>query len=155
MRYVRRVLQPGETIVYTTKLHWIVFSRAIFLLIICVVLAIAAWSQTDKQNISLALAIAAAIFVLLALASAFSAFVRRVTTELAITDRRVIYKVGLISRHTIEMNRRQVESVDVDQSIFGRMIGYGTIIIRGTGGSLEPMRQIDSPLTFRNYITAG
>jgi uncharacterized membrane protein YdbT with pleckstrin-like domain len=92
---------------------------------------------------------------LLSLSSAVRAFIRRATTELAITDRRVVYKVGLISRHTIEMNRRQVESVDVDQSLFGRMIGYGTIIIRGTGGSLEPMRQIDSPLTFRNYITAG
>ena len=155
MRYVRRVLQPGETIVYSTKLHWIVYLWAIFLLIICLALAIAAWSQADKQNISLALAIAAAIFALLALSSAFRAFIRRTTTELAITDRRVIYKTGLIARHTVEMNRRQVESVDVNQSVPGRMIGYGTIIVRGTGGSLEPMRQIDSPLTFRNYITAG
>src|SRR5215831_304654 len=127
MRYVRRVLQPDETIVHTTKLHWVVFWRAILLLIVC-----------------LALAIAAVIFGLLALSSACSAFIRRASTELAITDRRVIYKTGLISRHTIEMNRRQVESVDVDQTILGRMLGYGTIIIRGTGGSLEPMRRIDS-----------
>jgi len=155
MRYVRRVLQPGETIVYTAKLHWIVYLWAIFLLIVCFVLAIAAWSQNDKPNISLALAIAAVIFALLALSSAFRAFIRRTTTELAITDRRVIYKTGLIARHTIEMNRRQVESVDVNQTILGRMIGYGTIIVRGTGGSLEPMHRIDSPLTFRNHITAS
>lgn len=154
MRYVRRVLQPGETIVYTTKLHWIVYLWAILLLAVCFVLAIAAWSQNDKQNISLALGIAAVIFALLALSSAFRAFIRRVTTELAITDRRIIYKTGLISRHTIEMNRRQVESIDVNQSILGRIIGYGTIVVRGTGGSLEPMYRIDSPLTFRNYITA-
>ena len=155
MRYVRRVLQPGETIVYSTKLHWIIYWRAILLLIICIILAGAAWSMTDNSNASLALGIAAAIFGLLALSSAFRAFIRWATTELAVTDRRVIYKTGLISRHTIEMNRRQVESVDVDQSIFGRMIGYGTIIIRGTGGSLEPMRRVDNPLTFRNYITAS
>jgi uncharacterized membrane protein YdbT with pleckstrin-like domain len=155
MRYVRRVLQPGETVVYATKLHWIIFWRAILLLIICIVLAGAAWYMADNSNASLAFGIAAVIFALLALSSAFQAFIRWATTELAVTDRRVIYKTGLIARHTIEMNRRQVESVDVDQSIFGRMIGYGTIIIRGTGGNLEPMRRIDDPLTFRNYITAG
>jgi len=155
MRYVRRVLQPGETVVYATRLHPVIYGRAILLLIIAIILAATAWHAADNQSLGLALGIAGAIFALLALSSAFRAFIRRTTTELAITDRRVVYKVGLISRHTIEMNRRQVESVDVDQSIFGRMIGYGTIIIRGTGGSLEPMRQIDSPLTFRNHITAG
>ena len=154
-RYVRRVLQPGETIVYATKLHWIIYLRAILLLIICIGLAAAAWYTADNQNLSLALWIAAAIFALLALSSAFSAFVRRITTELAVTDRRVIYKTGLIARHTIEMNRRQVESVDVDQQILGRIIGYGTIVVRGTGGSLEPMRNIEDPLTFRTHITAG
>jgi uncharacterized membrane protein YdbT with pleckstrin-like domain len=155
MRYVRRVLQPGETVVYATKLHWIIYWPSILLLIICIILAGAAWYMADNSNVSLALGIAAVIFALLALSSAFRAFIHWATTELAVTDRRVIYKTGLIARHTIEMNRRQVESVDVDQSIFGRMIGYGTLIIRGTGGSLEPMRRIDNPLTFRTYITAG
>jgi uncharacterized membrane protein YdbT with pleckstrin-like domain len=155
MRYVRRVLQPGETIVYATRLHWIVYLRAILLLIICIGLAAAAWYAADNRNFSLALWIAATIFALLALSSASSAFVRRITTELAVTDRRVIYKTGLIARHTIEMNRRQVESVDVDQRILGRIIGYGTIIVRGTGGNLEPMQNIDNPLTFRTHITAG
>ena len=155
MRYVRRVLQPGETVVYATKLHWIIYWPAILLLIICIILAGAAWYMADNSNVSLALGIAAVIFALLALSSAFRAFIHWATTELAVTDRRVIYKTGLIARHTIEMNRRQVESVDVDQSILGRVIGFGTIIVRGTGGSLEPMRRIDNPLTFRTYITAG
>jgi Bacterial PH domain len=136
MRYVRRVLQPGETLVYATKLHWIIYCWAILLLIICIILAGATWYMADNSNVSLALGIAAVIFALLALSSAFRAFIRYATTELAVTDRRV-------------------ESVDVDQSILGRMIGYGTLIIRGTGGSLEPMRRIDNPLTFRTYITAG
>ena len=155
MRYVRRVLQPGETIVYATRLHWIIFCRAVLLLIICLVLAGAASYATDNQNLSLALVIAAVIFALLALSSAFWALIPWATTELAVTDRRVIYKTGLIARHTVEINRRQVESVDVDQSILGCVIGFGTIIVRGTGGSLEPMRRIDNPLTFRSYITAG
>ena len=155
MRYVRRVLLPGETIVYATRLHWVIYIHTILLLIACIILAGAAVSTSDNQGISLALGIAAVIFLLLALSAGLRAFIRRVTTELAVTDHRVIYKSGLLSRHTIEMNRDKVESVDVDQTLLGRIFGYGTIIVRGTGGSLEPIRSIGDPLTFRSYITAG
>jgi uncharacterized membrane protein YdbT with pleckstrin-like domain len=155
MRYVRRVLQPGETVVYDTKLHWVIYMRAILLLVVCVILFAAAVSTSNNPNLSLALEIAAAIFALLAFSAALRAFVRRATTELAVTDHRVIYKTGLLARHTIEMNRDKVESVDVDQTLLGRIFGYGTIIVRGTGGSLEPIRTIGDPLTFRSNITAG
>jgi uncharacterized membrane protein YdbT with pleckstrin-like domain len=155
MRYVRRVLQPGETIIYATRQHSVIYARAMLLLIVCAVLAGAGIYTSDNQNLSLAFGIAAALFGLLALGAAAHAFVRRATTELAITDHRVIYKTGLLSRHTIEMNRDKVESVDVDQTILGRIFGYGTIIVRGTGGSLEPIRNIGDPLTFRSHITAG
>jgi uncharacterized membrane protein YdbT with pleckstrin-like domain len=155
MRYVRRVLQPGETIVYSTKLHWIIYWRAILLLIVCIILAGAAWYMADNKNLSLALGIAAVIFALLGLSSVLCIFIRRWTTELAVTDRRVIYKEGLIARRTLEMNRSRVESVDVYQTILGRILGYGTITLRGTGGSLEPMHTIDDPLTFRSHIIAG
>ncbi|HEX3522312.1 MAG TPA: PH domain-containing protein [Stellaceae bacterium] len=155
IRYVRKVLQPGETIVYSTKLHWIIYWKAIFLSIICIILAVSAWYTADNQNLSLALVIAAIIFALLALSSAFVKFIKRWTTELAVTDRRVIYKERLIARRTLEMNRSRVESVDVYQSVLGRLLGYGTITLRGTGGSGEPMPNIDDPLTFRSYITAS
>ena len=155
MRYVRRVLQPGETIAYATKLHWIIYLRTILLLIVGVILVGAAISTSDNQNLSLALAIAALIFALLALSTGLGALIRRATTELAVTDHRVIYKTGLLARHTIEMNLDKVESVDVDQTLLGRIVGYGTIIVRGTGGSLEPIRNIGDPLTFRSHITAG
>ena len=155
MRYVRRVLQPGETIVYATRLHWLIYIHTILLSIACIILAGAAVSTSDNQGISLALGISAVIFALLALSAGLRAFIRRVTTELAVTDHRVIYKSGLLSRHTIEMNRDKVESVDVDQSFLGRIFGYGTVIVRGTGGILEPMRNIGDPLTFRTYITAS
>jgi len=155
MRYVRKVLQPGETVVYATKLHWLIYVNTILLALVCVVLVGAAVSTSDNQSISLAFAIAAIIFALLALSTGLRAFIRRATTELAVTDHRVIYKSGLLSRHTIEMNRDKVESVDVDQSLLGRIFGYGTVVVRGTGGSLEPIRNIGDPLTFRSHITAS
>jgi uncharacterized membrane protein YdbT with pleckstrin-like domain len=155
MRYVRKMLQPGETVVYATKLHWLIYVNTILLAIVCVVLVGAAVSTSDNQSISLAFAITAIIFALLALSTGLRAFIRRTTTELAVTDHRVIYKSGLLSRHTIEMNRDKVESVDVDQSLLGRIFGYGTVVVRGTGGSLEPIRNIGDPLTFRSHITAS
>src|SRR5262249_11453303 len=154
MRYVRRVLQPGETIVYSTKLHWLVYVNAMLLAVICIILIGTAIATSDNQSLSLAFVIAAILFALLALSAALRGFIRRATTELAVTNHRVIYKSGLLSRHTIEMNRDKVESVDVDQSLLGRIFGYGTVVVRGTGGSLEPIRNIGDPLTFRTYITA-
>ena len=155
MRYVTRVLQPGETVVYATKLHWFVYLWAILMLVICLVLALAARFTADQQNLSLAFWVAALIFALLALSAALRAFVRRATTELAVTDQRVIYKTGLLARHTLEMNRAKVESVTVDQTMLGRIFGYGTIIVRGTGSTLEPIRNISDPLTFRSHITTA
>jgi uncharacterized membrane protein YdbT with pleckstrin-like domain len=155
MRYVSRVLQPGETIVYSTKLHWFVYLWAILLLAIAIALALIAWSTTGNASLDLALNIAAAIFALLALSSAFRAFIRRATTELAVTDQRVIHKTGLIARHTLEMNRARVESVTVDQTLLGRIFGYGTVTVRGVGSAFEPIRNIGDPLTFRNHLTTG
>ena len=153
MRYVARVLQPGETVAYSTRLHWFMYWRAALLLIICIILAIAAWYTTSDRNISLAFGIAAVIFVLLGLSSALRAFIRRAATELAVTDQRVIYKTGLFARHTLEMNRARVESVTVDQTFLGRIFGYGTVTVRGVGSAFEPIRNISDPLTFRTYIT--
>jgi len=71
------------------------------------------------------------------------------TSEFAITNKRVIIKVGLISRRTLEMNLNKIESVNVNQGLLGRMLGYGTIVIVGTGGTKEPFADISDPLTFR------
>ncbi|TMJ60145.1 MAG: PH domain-containing protein [Alphaproteobacteria bacterium] len=154
MRYVQRVLQPEETIVHQSRLHALIFLPALILLVIALALLVASGQFADEK-ITIGFEAAAAMFGLLAIASWARAAIRRATTELAVTDRRVIYKSGLFARHTLEMNRSKVESVDVDQSILGRIFGFGTIIVRGTGGSLEPIRLISDPLTFRSHITAS
>ncbi len=71
------------------------------------------------------------------------------TDEFAITNRRIIVKTGLVSRHTLEMNLSKIESVNVDQSIMGRLLGYGTITIIGSGGTRESFPNIKNPLDFR------
>ena len=53
------------------------------------------------------------------------------------------------------MNMDKVESVNVDQTLLGRIFGYGTVVVHGTGGGLEPLPNIASPITFRNHVTAA
>jgi uncharacterized membrane protein YdbT with pleckstrin-like domain len=155
-RYVRRVLQPNEGVVYATRLHWRIYLRCAALLLVGAACAVAAPSFAGHQpEIGLALRIVAVMFALLALSAGLSALVRRATTELVVTNHRVIFKTGLMRRHTLEMNRDKVEGVDVDQTILGRILGYGTIVVRGPSGGLEPIRDIADPLVFRNYLTAA
>src|SRR5205823_3621990 len=139
---------------YATSLHWLVYLRPVILLVLSVLSLIAA-SAVTALIAAYTLKIIALLLGLLALLSGLDAVIRRSTTELAVTDRRVIYKTGILQRHTMEMNRSKVETVGVDQSILGRMLAYGTVIVRGTGGSFEPIRFIGDPLTFRSHITAG
>ena len=79
-------------------------------------------------------------------------FIEYWTSEFAITNKRVIVKMGLIRRQTVELNLQRVESVSVDQTIMGRILGYGTITIIGTGGTREPFRRIAHPLEFRKAV---
>jgi uncharacterized membrane protein YdbT with pleckstrin-like domain len=91
--------------------------------------------------------------VLVAVALLIQQWLRWWVTEIAITDRRVIYKKGLIRRQTNEMNMDKVESVQIDQSILGRILDYGDVTILGTGEGFETLRTIAGPIELRNSIT--
>jgi uncharacterized membrane protein YdbT with pleckstrin-like domain len=150
--YVDRILQPGETVRHVSHIHWAVYTPGSALAVIGIACgAYAAGLAGDAGMIAL---IGAGAVLLIGIASLIGAWFRRWTTELAVTDRRIIYKRGFIRRYTIEMNMDKVESVDVDQSVLGRMLDYGDIIVRGTGSGLQPLKGIDTPLAFRNQVTA-
>jgi uncharacterized membrane protein YdbT with pleckstrin-like domain len=92
--------------------------------------------------------------LLVGLLLAFRAWFIRWITEIAITDRRVIYAHGFIQRHSVEVHMDKIESVDVDQTALGRLLDYGDVTIHGTGTTLEPLRDVDQPIEFRNQVTA-
>ena len=151
MSYVNSVLQPGERVIRLGRLHWIVYWHAILLAVLAVLFAAWGWAT----GMGMVMSIVATAFGVLAVVSFVYVWFIRWTTEIAVTDRRFIYKYGFINRHTVEVNMDKVAGVDVDQSILGRVFSFGTIIVRGTGGSLEPIRLISDPLTFRSHITAS
>lgn len=154
MAYYTKVLQPGETVRIVGRLHWLIFRRAILLFIAAALLAVAAPWLPDpvwEHNARIAAAVVAVVAALTFIAE----WIRRQATEFVVTNLRVIYKRGLISRHTVEMNISKVETVDVEQTVLGRMLDYGTVLVRGTGEGLEPLRHVSSPLALRNAITVG
>ena len=152
MSYVEKTLQPGETLVYQTTLHWIVFVGPALTILAGIAVYIYAGRITTLTTVVSAAGLA---LILLGAVTAVSVWIKYISTEMAITNRRVIAKVGFVWRRTIEMERQKVESVSVDQSILGRILGYGTVIVRGTGSTLEPMTNIDEPMEFRSKLLAG
>jgi uncharacterized membrane protein YdbT with pleckstrin-like domain len=141
MSYIKKNLLEGEQVVYQARLHWIIFALPVALVLVGVALALIFWSW-------IVLAIALCLAVILA----FPRFVRYISSEFAVTNKRVVMKIGLIYRDTLELVLTKLETIGVDQTVPGRLFNYGTIIITGTGGTKEPFRDIAKPLEFRKHV---
>ena len=94
----------------------------------------------------------ALILIVGVLVTGLHALVERMTSEFAVTNKRVLIKTGLIRRHSLETLLGKVESIGVSQSILGRILGFGTIVVSGTGGSKEPFHRIANPMMFRRRV---
>ena len=153
MGYAERVLQPGETIAYRARLHWVIYFGGLVLILAAAAFALGAVAL-KAPSLRIGLMLAAIIALFLGLAQLIRAWIVAVNTEIIVTSRRVIYKTGFVSRNTVEMNLDKVESVLVQQSILGRMLDFGTVIIRGVGAGLEPVDNIAAPLELHRHVSA-
>lgn len=152
-RYIDQILQPGERVLYSTNAHWIFYLPAIFAWIVALVLFILS-RQTTSDGLVLLCLIGAGLVALAALYWMVRAWFHRFTTETDVTNLRVVHKTGFITRKTFEIALDKVESVDVSQSIAGRIFNYGDVTIMGVGEGRQTISTIASPLAFRNSITA-
>lgn len=156
--YHTKVMLPDEQLRAVGRLHWAIYLKAWIFLILAVAAGIdflylrSADANSPDGSFSLILEVVGGLLLIIGLIALLSAWVRRVTTEIVVTDRRILFKEGFLRRRTMEMNMSKVETVDVVQSIPGRILNYGTILIRGTGSSYEPLTLIGDPLTLRNAI---
>jgi uncharacterized membrane protein YdbT with pleckstrin-like domain len=124
MSYIDESLIDGETVIHRARLTW--------------------WSQTGFFLLGIVLLVAViGIFFLIA------AWVRMKSTEIAITNKRIIAKFGFISRSTVEISLDKVEALRVEQGMWGRFLNYGTILVSGVGSTIDPIRNIADPLVFR------
>jgi len=143
MGYVDSNLLPNEQITYRAKLHRIIYALPAVILVAAILAGFAGgW-------------IAGAVIGVIALVLFVPPWIKSVSSEFAITNKRVLIKVGLIRRHSLELLLQKVEGIGVDQGILGRILGYGTITVSGVGGTKEAFRMISDPLEFRRQVQAS
>lgn len=138
MGYVESNLLNSENVIAKAKIHCAVFISAIVILIPAIVRII---NKDDRLSF-----ICFGGFI----AALIHGFVVLKTNELAITNQRIIGKKGLISRETAELKYEKIESISVAQSILGRILKFGTIVVRGTGGTAVSFQFVANPVAFKN-----
>lgn len=151
-RYIDEILQPGERVLYSTNAHWIFYFPAILAWIAAIAL-FGVSRQSDIYSVMILSLFGSGLVALAALYWTLKGWFHRFTTETDVTNLRVVHKTGFIKRRTFEMALDKVESVDVDQTILGRILNYGDVTIRGVGEGIETIKTIASPLAFRSSIT--
>lgn len=151
MSYVAQILKPGELIRHVSSVHWIAYWPGATLAL----LALIAYWLSDTRLLTGLWHYASYALALVAMVLLAQEWLKWWVTEIAVTNRRVIYKTGLVWRQTNEMSVDKVESVQIKQTMLGRLLDFGTVTILGTGeGSFETLQTIAGPLKLRNSITA-
>lgn len=157
MSYVEKHLMEGETVVYASRLHWIVLTGPVLLGLLLglpglALLLLAGTHAGDARAATEAMVAGGVILSAVALIIVVRGVLERSATEMAVTNKRVVAKVGIAARRTVELILSRVESIGVEETVMGRMLGYGTVIVRGTGGTPESFEKIAHPLEFRTQV---
>jgi len=142
MSYIEENLSNGEKVVFQTRKHWMVFAWSVFWFLFGIIYV---------SNSADAAKIFGGMCLLLAICLGVLNLIELQTSEFGITNKRVIIKTGVFSRDTLEMQLSKIESVQVKQGIFGRMFNYGTLIIKGTGGTPGLYKKICDPINFKKH----
>lgn len=156
MSYIEKHLITGESVQYQTKLHWIVvlghLTSAVFFALLAIVILAVRLAAPQKALPAPAMYWAVLVCVVIATVLAAVGYISRNATEMAVTNKRVIAKTGLADRRTIELLLSRVESIAVEEPALGRLLGYGTVVLRGIGGTPESFERIQDPLKFREQV---
>jgi uncharacterized membrane protein YdbT with pleckstrin-like domain len=146
--YVERHLLPNEQVIYKTKLHWILFAKPALVTLLGLVLTVTLGALVRVEwlwYLGLLVIVAGLVW------GAIHA-VELLTSEFAVTTTRLIFKVGLVGRFTMELLLGKVESIGVQQTLVGRLLNYGDLVVTGTGGAREVFRRVGDPIGFRNHV---
>lgn len=155
MRYIHKTLLDDEQVVYMAHPHWIVFAPTLVCILVTILMAMYGYnnpiftprvSNYSFYSITLILLSGVSFIVWL------KAYIFYRCSEFGVTNKRVLMKTGWIQRDSLEMFLDKVEAMHVDQSVMGRVLGYGSLIVIGTGGSRDPFTNVPRPLHFRKMV---
>jgi membrane protein YdbS with pleckstrin-like domain len=147
MGYVDSQLLPGENVIYRSKLHWQVFLLPGFFACILLFASIGLF-VTEAKGVGLFLLVLAGFLVLVP-------FIKRANSEFAVTNKRIVVKLGFFTTRTVELLHSKVETISVNQGLLGKMLGFGDIVVTGSGGTREEFKAVASPLELRRAVQAA
>jgi uncharacterized membrane protein YdbT with pleckstrin-like domain len=153
--YVDQNLISGEQVAYRSTWHWVVLLRSIMVAVVLTVLGVVMLvesSNVQGDQYRGAVKVLGVVAIALGVLDLVAAMIRRSGAEFAVTNKRVIFKTGLMQRSSEEIFLSKIESVTVNEGLWGRALNYGTINVRGTGGTLEPFHKIAHAQEFRRQI---
>jgi uncharacterized membrane protein YdbT with pleckstrin-like domain len=154
--YMEKNLVQGETVLYKTGLHWIVLIVPLIVSLVLGVFGLAfvigGYEASGKRGSYPGMIIVGLLVLVGAGVLIGAGFIRKLSTEVVLSNKRVLIKSGLINRKSIEVVLQKVESIGVDESALGRLLGYGGVILRGTGGTFETFGTIAHPNEFRRQV---
>src|SRR6266516_2143668 len=153
MSYVTKLLKPEERVLMLGNLHWIIYRDAAIVFILSLLAFLFSYILREYYIVARLAKTAGCLLLAAAICPAVVEGFDQWNTEIAVANRRVICRRGLIRRSTAEMNMDKVETVLVNQSLLGRLLDYGSIQIKGTGEGIEHLHKIAAPIEFRNCIT--
>lgn len=152
MSYVQSTLAPNERVLAVARFHWSYTAGAILWLAVGAGLTLWLWQRTGNgfpSGIGWAVLAPAIIGAFMCV----KMMINRATTEIAVTSARIVCKQGFIARRTSELPLTRVEEINVRQSVLGRILGYGKVLVSGTGGDTPlAIPTIDDPVAFRTAI---
>jgi uncharacterized membrane protein YdbT with pleckstrin-like domain len=142
--YVEQHLISGECVLYQSGLHWIVLVGPSFVALVFGMTGLSMLMRGSRF----------AVFALLLIAglAMLSGHLRTTATKMPVTNKSIVVKTGLLNRRTFELLLSEVESIGVEEGMLGRMLCYGSVVVRGTGGTPEPFKNIDHPLEFKRQV---
>jgi uncharacterized membrane protein YdbT with pleckstrin-like domain len=157
--YVKRAMHGDEKIIYAAQLHWVIYQAGVVFVLLGAILGhlgasfipdllgetLTGYVDTLMTYLSVAVGATGALSLLFA-------FIRQISTELVITNQRVIAKHGFISTTSYELMMTKVEGATIDQSIWGRIMGFGTLMVKGTGGGISPIDHVADPYVFHSHL---
>ena len=155
MGYLEESLASGEVVLYRTRLHWTVLFWPLVASVLFGAGAVALFVvavRSGAEGRSGPFLVAGVACLLVAASAWIVGQLRRSSTEMVVTNRRVLMKSGILGRRTVELMLSKVESIGVDQGVWGRLAGFGKVTVRGTGGTCELFERIAQPLEFRRQV---
>lgn len=153
--YVKRSMQDDEVVKYTAQLHWIIYRTGVLITLAGALLGhfLPLWvvdfvGEDIADMLADPIKYLSIFMIVIGSLQLLTSFVRQISTELVVTDQRVIAKHGLISTTSYELMMTKVEGATIDQTIMGRILGYGTLMVKGTGGGISPIDHVAKPFYF-------